>query len=148
MNNGLLISSIAALVLLAKKKTNDVQELAQNIEVSLSNIQGVSFQGSDVVIKLSLSLKNRTAHAFGFDIGTLLELRKINVYRQNGDVLAEASTNISGIKIDPYGETIIENIEVKGDVVEALHEYFQNEFKGDYKIEAMVSSLGREWLIS
>lgn len=131
-----------------KNKVTQVKEIVDNLSVFVRDIKNLKFNGKKVNFTLDVVLRNNTSQSFAMLQQSLVKITKVKVFKENGKLLVEADTDISGIDLRPQSETIIQDIAFESDYLMAVTEYLKNQFKGNYKVELTIDAFGKEWVVS
>ena len=148
MHKLLLIGSVITFgIHLVKGKVSKLKDVAKNFTTRITNVRILNFDDSKLQFSVDVIIENNTDVGLTIEDQNYLKIKRIKVFRQDGKLLADAQTNISGIKIIPEGETIIQGVVLETHLLDAISEYLTNQFTGDYTIQTTLEALGKEWVV-
>ncbi|WP_044398797.1 hypothetical protein [Lacinutrix sp. Hel_I_90] len=108
---GVAVASITSLIF-ARKKVQDVKAIAEKLTFGIDRINKVDFKNGGVVINVDILLKNNSNINFELSTGTLLSLKKVQVFTVSGYQIAEAQKELNNISLLANNATLIPNVEI------------------------------------
>ncbi|MEM6685771.1 MAG: hypothetical protein AAF617_08300 [Bacteroidota bacterium] len=104
------------------KKYQAAVVILKQLTVLPTNIKDVKVTFDKIRFTFDLQLTNHTQYDIGFTTGSVIEITRIQLFTQDGVLLADINTDISAIELPAYGRYTIENIAVVIPTVTMLNE--------------------------
>lgn len=141
---------LAALTLIGGKKAIDISGIVKNLDISLKSIKRIpELFGTRIKSAIDVSVKNPTATTLELATGGAARISRIFVYTKNRQLVATAFPNIDEITVPAFGETILRQIPIEGDLGGLLSALIGGGGTNpdNYIIETEIRTLGATFII-
>lgn len=111
----ILIGATALAMYAYNKANNTVTEaknIIDNLKVKVKKINNITQGFGKLTINLDIALVNQTNYNFEANFGDTATLKKLELYTNTGVLLATANKEVSNLNLQPYTETVIQNVNV------------------------------------
>lgn len=148
----ILIGATALAMYAYNKANNTVTEaknIIDNLKVKVKKINNITQGFGKLTINLDIALINQTNHNFEANFGDTATLKKLELYTNTGVLLATANKEVSNLNLQPFTETVIQNVNVDIDTSNIVSTITQILALTPEKIvvQAHVQVLGKNFVI-
>lgn len=148
----ILIGATALAMYAYNKASNTVTEtknIIDNLKVNVKKINNITPGFGKLTINIDIALVNQTNHNFEANFGDTATLKKLELYTNTGVLLATANKEVSNLNLQPFTETVIQNVNVDIDTSNIVSTITQILALTPEKIvvQAHVQVLGKNFVI-
>ncbi|WP_336065622.1 hypothetical protein [Mesoflavibacter sp. CH_XMU1404-2] len=148
----ILIGATALAMYAYNKANNTVTEaknIIDNLKVKVKKINNITQGFGKLTINLDIALINQTNHNFEANFGDTATLKKLELYTNTGVLLATANKEVSNLNLQPYTETVIQNVNVDIDTSNIVSTITQilSLTPENIVVQAHVQVLGKNFVI-
>ena len=148
----ILIGATALAMYAYNKANNTVAEtksIIDNLKVKVKKINNITQGFGKLTINLDIALVNQTNYNFEANFGDTATLKKLELYTNTGVLLATANKEVSNLNLQPFTETVIQNVNVDIDTSNIVSTITQILALTPEKIvvQAHVQVLGKNFVI-
>ena len=111
----ILIGATALAMYAYNKANNTVAEtksIIDNLKVKVKKINNITQGFGKLTINLDIALVNQTNYNFEANFGDTATLKKLELYTNTGVLIATANKEVSNLNLQPFTETVIQNVNV------------------------------------
>lgn len=148
----ILIGATALAMYAYNKANNTVAEtksIIDNLKVKVKKINNITQGFGKLTINLDIALINQTNHNFEANFGDTATLKKLELYTNTGVLIATANKEVSNLNLQPYTETVIQNVNVDIDTSNIVSTITQilSLTPENIVVQAHVQVLGKNFVI-
>ena len=151
MANTLLIAGAVAgvgFLALGTRETIQTKQILENLEVKLEGITKLpEVFGTRLRAKVDISLTNKTRHALAVDSGGAVRITRVVILDQNNNIVGTANTDIQNINLLPFGQVILRNVEVEGNLLQVFNTLITPNTTAGYQVYVDVVAFGQRYTV-
>lgn len=132
-----------------ENQVNNIKEVANSLKIKVKKINNITTGFGSLAINLDIALINQTNHNFEANFGDKLTLKKLDFYTDTGVLIATANKEVSNINLQPFEESVIQNVNINVDTSNIASTIIQILSVTPEKIivQAHVQVLGKNFVI-
>lgn len=142
--------AIGALTLLGAKKLQTAKDIAYQLQLKIFSLSNIKLSLKEVKFNVVVGLHNPTNVDFGFTSTSKIFIKKLNIYNDQGQLVASGVSKITDLKIPAGGTIKLPEITVNAPLTAAIQQLFSqsiDNLKYGLEIEAFGHSFTLDYTL-